>query len=82
MHPMKLRLWLATLLVLSIGRVSRAIDLYSGPLGTAPNVHRAAQAGTLELEDFSETTMISRFRAAAMGIPFIPTRVLKATGMA
>jgi glutaconate CoA-transferase subunit A len=53
-----------------------------GPLGTAPNVRRAAEAGTLELEDFSETTMISRFRAAAMGIPFIPTRVLKGTGMA
>ena len=53
-----------------------------GPLGTAPNVRRAAQSGDLEIEDFSETTMISRFRAAAMGIPFIPTRVLKGTGMA
>ncbi len=53
-----------------------------GPLGTAPNVRRAAQSGELEIEDFSETTMISRFRAAAMGIPFIPTRVLKGTSMA
>jgi glutaconate CoA-transferase subunit A len=53
-----------------------------GPLGSAPNVRRAAESGALVIEDFSETTMISRFRAAAMGIPFIPTRVLKGTSMA
>jgi glutaconate CoA-transferase subunit A len=53
-----------------------------GPLGTAPNVRRAAEHGELEIEDFSETTMIGRFRAAAFGLPFMPTRALKGTDMA
>jgi glutaconate CoA-transferase subunit A len=53
-----------------------------GPLGSAPNVRRAAESGAVTIEDFSETSMISRFRAAAMGIPFMPTRVLKGTSMA
>jgi hypothetical protein len=33
---MKMRLWLAAMLVALIARPARAIDLYSGPLGTAP----------------------------------------------
>ncbi len=53
-----------------------------GPLGMAPNVRRAAQSGAIEIEDFSEGSMIARFRAAAYGLPFMPTRALKATSMA
>lgn len=71
-------------LLVGAGCVKRVEAAYEGlgPLGSAPNVRRAAEAGTIAIEDFSETTMISRFRAAAMGIPFMPTRVLKGTGMA
>jgi glutaconate CoA-transferase subunit A len=71
-------------LLVGAGCVKRVEAAYEGlgPLGAAPNVRRAAEAGIIELEDYSETTMISRFRAAAMGIPFMPTRVLKGTGMA
>lgn len=71
-------------LLVGAGCVKRVEAAYEGlgPLGSAPNVRRAAEAGTVVFEDFSETTMISRFRAAAMGIPFIPTRVLKGTSMA
>lgn len=54
----------------------------AGPMGMAPNVRRAAEAGELDIEDFTETSMIARFRAAAFGLPFMPTRVLKATSMA
>lgn len=53
-----------------------------GPLGGARNVRRAAESGRLEIEDFSESSMIARFRAAAYGLPFLPTRALKGTEMA
>ena len=71
-------------LLVGAGCVRRIEAAYEGlgPLGSAPNVRRAAEAGAVSIEDFSETTMISRFRAAAMGIPFLPTRVLKGTSMA
>jgi glutaconate CoA-transferase, subunit A len=71
-------------LLVGAGCATRVEAAYEGlgPLGSAPNVRRAAETGALAIEDFSETTMISRFRAAAMGIPFIPTRALKGTSMA
>lgn len=70
-------------LLVGAGCVRRVEAAYEGlgPLGSAPSVRRAAQAGRLELEDFSESTMISRFRAAAMGLPFMPTHVLRGTDM-
>lgn len=70
-------------LLVGAGAVRRVEAAYEGlgPLGSAPNVRRAAEAGQLELEDFSESTMISRFRAAAMGLPFMPTHVLRGTDM-
>jgi glutaconate CoA-transferase subunit A len=85
-HDLTLQTWVGGIdvdLLVGAGSVKRIEAAYEGlgPLGTAPNVRRAAEAGTVTIEDFSETTMISRFRAAAMGLPFLPTRVLKGTGM-
>jgi len=70
-------------LLVGAGCVRRIEAAYEGlgPLGMAPNVRRAAQSGALEIEDFSESSMIARFRAAAYGLPFMPTRALKGTSM-
>lgn len=85
-HDLTLQTWVGGIdvdLLVGAGCVKRIEAAYEGlgPLGTAPNVRRAAESGSVSIEDFSETTMISRFRAAAMGLPFLPTRVLKGTGM-
>lgn len=53
-----------------------------GPLGGGPNVRRAARAGHLEIEFYTESSMIARFKAAAEGLPFYPTRVLLGTDFA
>jgi len=53
-----------------------------GPLGLAPNVRRAIQEGKIEYWDYSETSMIARFRAGGSGLPFLPTKALLGTSMA
>jgi glutaconate CoA-transferase subunit A len=53
-----------------------------GSFGLAPNMRRAVEEERIEIEDFSETSMIARLRAAGMGLPFLTTRVLAGTSMA
>ena len=71
-------------LLVGAGCVRRIEAAYvgMGPLGFAPNVRRAVQEGRIEYEDFSETSMLARLRAAGMGLPFLPTKVLVGTSMA
>ncbi|HNS64388.1 MAG TPA: CoA-transferase [Anaerolineaceae bacterium] len=71
-------------LLVGAGCVRRVEAAYvgMGPLGFAPNVRRAVQEGRIEYEDFSETSMLARLRAAGMGLPYLPTKVLLGTGMA
>lgn len=45
-----------------------------GPLGFAPAYTAAAKAGTLDDREHTEWTLLGRLRAAAMGMPFLPTR--------
>ncbi|MGH2452664.1 MAG: CoA transferase subunit A [bacterium] len=42
--------------------------------GTTFSWRRAIEAGTLEVEDYSHLSMVSRFLAGEMGVPFMPTR--------
>jgi glutaconate CoA-transferase subunit A len=48
----------------------------------AYNFRRGVEAGLIEVRDFPETAMIARFRAAAQGISFMPTKVLLGSDMA
>jgi len=43
-------------------------------MGLAPNFRRAAEAGTLSVEEYSEYLLIARLRAAATNLPFMPTK--------
>ncbi len=44
--------------------------------GTTFSWRRAIESGTLEMEDYSHLSMVSRFLAGEMGVPFMPTRSL------
>jgi glutaconate CoA-transferase, subunit A len=50
--------------------------------GLAPNFCRAVEQRAIECEDASETTLIARFRAASLGVPFLPSRALLGTDIA
>jgi len=56
-------------------------DSYPTP-GPNPIIHRAWLAGTLEIENWSITTLPMRLLAGAMGLPYIPTRSLVGSSMA
>lgn len=45
-----------------------------GPYGLAPNFRRAVEQGQVRMVDFSEVSMLARFRAAALGLPMMPVR--------
>ncbi|GIU93450.1 MAG: CoA-transferase [Acidimicrobiia bacterium] len=45
-----------------------------GRLGFAPVFRRAVEAGVVEDREYSEWTMLLGLRAAAMGLPFLPSR--------
>jgi glutaconate CoA-transferase subunit A len=45
-----------------------------GPSGSAPQFTAAVKAGSIEDLEYSEWLLLGRLRAAAMGIPFLPTR--------
>ncbi len=45
-----------------------------GHFGRAPHFVAAAESGAIEDLEYSEWLMLQRIRAAAMGVPFIPTR--------
>lgn len=49
--------------------------------GLAPNFRRAGETGTIEIEEWSERTLICAFQAATAGVPFMPTRCGLGTDM-
>lgn len=49
--------------------------------GLAPNFRRAAQAGAIEVQEYSEHTLICALQAATAGVPFMPTRAGLGTDM-
>ena len=49
--------------------------------GLAPRFRAAVQAGQVEIEEYSEHTLICRLQAAAHRLPFVPTRAGLGTDM-
>jgi glutaconate CoA-transferase, subunit A len=65
-------------LLIAAGCVRKVIAGYIGNpgVGLAHAFRRAAEAGTIEVEDWTNFSMVLRLHAAALGIPFIPTATL------
>lgn len=74
---------LATDMLAAAGSIRRWEGIYSGFFrhGLAPNFRRAVESGTIETHDYSESAFVARFRAAAMGVSFLPSKALLGTGM-
>jgi glutaconate CoA-transferase subunit A len=74
---------LATDLLVGAGCVSAWEGIYVGMWwqGGAPNFRRAVEQGRVRTTDFSESFMTARFRAAAMGLPFLPVVPIRGTEM-
>jgi 3-oxoacid CoA-transferase subunit A/glutaconate CoA-transferase subunit A len=62
-----------------IKRVDRAYSGAHEVRGLSPAFRRAAESGRIEIQEWSNASFQWRFRAAAMGIPFMPTRILMGT---
>ena len=65
---------------------AKAIDLvrvsnYMARNGRCPNFSRCVENGTLQTEDYSHFGITNRFFAAAMGIPFMPVKVMIGSDM-
>lgn len=65
----------------AVRRLLTAIVSFEG-YGLAPNFRRAVERGEIAIEDWSELTMLSAWRAATMGVPFMPTRAALGTDLA
>ena len=64
------------------GCVKRVDRAYSGGhevRGLSPAFRRAAESNDIEVQEWSNASFQWRFRAAAMGIPFMPTRIMLGT---
>lgn len=63
-------------LLIEAGCVTTVRSAYvgMGRVGFAPNFVKAVKAGTIEDVEYSEWTMLQGIRAAADGLPFLPTR--------
>ena len=64
-------------LLIGAGAVSRLEIAYGGAgrfAPTSPRFKKAAQEGSIEIEDYSNFQMCLRFLAGALGLPFIPCR--------
>ena len=81
LHIIALASGVAADALIAAGCVSRIEAMYVGleMHGLAPNFRRAVEQGELMMQDWTESTIINRFRAAAYGMPFMPTRALLGT---
>lgn len=75
---------IATDMLSGVGAVKRVEAVYIGlfQFGFAYNFRRGVEAGEIEVKDFPEIAQVARFQAAAMGMSFLPTKVLLGTSMA
>ncbi len=65
-------------LLIAAGAVRKVMAGYIGNpgIGLAHAFRRAAEAGAIEVEDWTNFAMVLRLHAAALGIPFIPAATL------
>lgn len=64
--------------LIAAGCVSKVVFGYLGNpvLGLAHAFSRAVRDRTLEVEEWTNWAMVLRFHAAALGVPFLPSRIL------
>lgn len=65
---------------------AKAVDFirlsnYMAKNGRCPNFSRGVESGLIRVEDYSHFAITNRFFAAAMGIPFMPVKVLLGSDM-
>lgn len=74
---------MATDMLAASDAIRRWEGIYAGFFrhGLAPNFRRAVQSGHIETHDYSESAFVARFRAAGMGLSFLPSKALLGTGM-
>jgi glutaconate CoA-transferase subunit A len=63
-----------------VRRLIMGLTSFEG-FGLAPNFRAAAQSGAIEVEEYSEHTLICALQAATAGVPFMPTRAGLGTDM-
>lgn len=63
-----------------VGRLVMGLVSFEG-FGLAPNFRRVAEQGLVEIEEWSEHTLICALQAATAGVPFMPTRAGLGTDM-
>ncbi len=63
-----------------VSKVVSGLVSFEG-LGLAPHFRAAVQRGEVEVEEYSEHTLICRLQAAACGLPFMPTKAGLGTDM-
>ncbi len=75
--------WHVNNLLLGAGCVDRMIIIADSSEigGVAPALRRAVEEGYLKVEDYSYFAVASRFLAAAIGIPFMPTKSMLGSDM-
>jgi glutaconate CoA-transferase, subunit A len=73
---------LATDMLVAAGSVRAWEGIYVGFwwYGLAPNFRRAVEQEQISVRDRSESFMTARFRAAAMGLPFLPVAAIRGIG--
>lgn len=59
-----------------VRRVRMSNFMFEG-FGRCRNFSRAVESGVLEVEDYSHFGITSRFMAQALGVPFLPVRVMR-----
>ena len=70
-------------LLCGAGAVRRVrVSNYMARNGRCPNFCRGVERGEIEVEDYSHFGITSRFFAAAMGIPFLPVKVMIGSDLA
>lgn len=71
--------------LVAAGLVRRLVTAYAGESypagGINPLFKRAIDAGEVEIENWSQWTLVARLMAGAMGLPFMPTRSLAGSAM-
>lgn len=63
----------------TLKRVDSAYIIGLEARGLSPHARRVMESGTIECTEWSNYTLALRFKAAAMGLPFLPARTLLGT---
>jgi glutaconate CoA-transferase, subunit A len=72
-------------LLVAAGAVRRCEESYVGfeqDLGLAPAYRRAAEEGSIDVAESCCATILAQLRAAEMGVPFLPVRGVRGSGIA